>query len=256
MDSLFIAMAVVVATFVVGIFGLRVQTWLDEHNSVERSRDMIGSVLGLLTLLLALVLGTLIGNTYYFSTGQQAQLQSMMSSVVMMDKSLSEFGPEAKPLRDGMKAELQHIYEDVWVKGNVDPEKASVAAAMDAMQPFEKALAGLGALDGKSPEQKGALASAQGKYAAFMSTRIMMSLQVAVPFSNALLVVVIIWAVLLSFGYGLLSRHNATTVVALAFGSICVSFAIFIIVELGEPYSGLFRISPAALVQTIQAIDR
>ncbi len=84
----------------------------------------------------------------------------------------------------------------------------------------------------------------------------MMSLQLAVPFSEALLVVVIIWAVLLFFGYGLLSRHNLTTVVALAFGSICVSIAIFIIVELGEPYSGLFRISPAALVQTIQAIDR
>ncbi len=256
MDSLFIGIAVVVLTFVVGVLGLRVQTWLDERNSVEKSRDMIGSVLGLLSLLLALVLGTLIGNTYYFSTGQQAQLQSMMASIVMMDKSLGEFGPETKPLRDEMKAALQHIYEDVWIKGSVDPQKISVAGAMDGMLPFEKALAGLGAVDGKSPEQKGALASAQSKYAAFMSTRIMMSLQLAVPFSKALLVVVIIWAVLLFFGYGLLSRHNATTVVALAFGSICVAFAIFIIVELGEPYSGLFRISPAALVQTIQAIDR
>ena len=256
MDSLFIAIAVVALTFVFGVLGLRVQTWLTEHNSVEKSRDMIGSVLGLLSLLLALVLGTLIGNTYYFSTGQQAQLQSMMSSIVMMDKSLGEFGPETKPMRDGMKTALQHIYDDVWVKGNVDPVRISVAGTMDAMQPFEKALAGLSAVDGKSPEQKAALASAQGKYAAFLSTRIMMSLQLAVPFSQALLVVVIIWAVLLFFGYGLLSRHNATTLVALGFGSICVSFAIFIIVELGEPYSGLFRISPAALVQTIQAIDR
>jgi hypothetical protein len=256
MDSLFIGIGVIALTFLVGMLGLRVQTWLDENNSVEKSRDMIGSVLGLLTLLLALVLGTLIGNTYYFSTGQQAQLQSMMSSIVMMDKSLGEFGPETKPLRDGMKASLQHIYEDVWIKGNVDPQKVSVAGAMDSMRPFEKALSGLGVLDGKSAEQKGALASAQARFAAFMSTRIAMSLQLAVPFSKALLVVVIIWAVLLFFGYGLLSRHNATTVVALAFGSICVSFAIFIIVELGEPYSGLFRISPAALEQTIQAIDR
>jgi hypothetical protein len=256
MDSLFIGIGVIALTFLVGMLGLRVQTWLDENNSVEKSRDMIGSVLGLLTLLLALVLGTLIGNTYYFSTGQQTQLQSMMSSIVLMDKSLEEFGPEAKPLRDGMKTALQHIYEDVWIKGNVDPQKVSVAGAMDSMRPFEKALSGFGVLDGKSAEQKGALASAQARFAAFMSTRIAMSLQLAVPFSKALLVVVIIWAVLLFFGYGLLSRHNATTVVALAFGSICVSFAIFIIVELGEPYSGLFRISPAALEQTIQAIDR
>jgi hypothetical protein len=245
-----------VLTFVVGMLGLRVQTWLDEHNSVEKSRDMIASVLGLLTLLLALVLGTLIGNTYYFSTGQQAQLQSMMSSMVLMDKSLEEFGPEAKPLRDGMKTALQNIYEDVWVKGTLDPQKISVAGAMDSMRPFEKGLAALAALDGKSADQKAALASAQGKFAAFMSTRIMMSLQLAVPFSKALLVVVIVWAVLLFFGYGLLSRHNTTTVVALAFGSICVSFAVFIIVELGEPYSGLFRISPAAIEETIQAIDR
>ena len=256
MESLFIGVAVALLTFIVGMLGLRVQTWLNEHNSVEKSRDMIGSVVGLLSLLLALVLGTLIGNTYYFSTGQQAQLQSMMSSVVLMDKSLGEFGPETKPLRDGAKVALQRIYDDVWVKGNVDPQKLSVAGAMDAMLPFEKALAGLGALSGKSPEQQAALASAQAKYSAFMSTRIMMSLQLAVPFAKALLVVVIIWAVLLFFGYGLLSRHNTTTVVALAFGSICVSFAMFIIVELGQPYSGLFRISPAALVQTIEAIDR
>jgi len=256
LESLFIGIAVIVLTFGVGMLGLRVQTWLDEHNSIEKSRDMIGSVVGLLSLLLALVLGTLIGNTYYFSTGQQAQLQSMMSSIILMDKSLSEFGPEAKPLRDGMKTALQHIYDDVWIKGNVDPGQLSVAAAMDAHAPFEKALAGLGAIEGKSPEQKAALASAQAKNAAFMSTRIMMSLQLATPFSEALLVIVIIWAMLLFFGYGLLSRHNMTTVVALAFGSLCVSFAIFIIVELAQPYSGLFRISPAALVQTIQAIDR
>ena len=256
MESLFISIGVVVLTFSVGVLGLRIQTWLDEHNSIEKSRDMIGAIVGLLTLLLALVLGTLIGNTYYFSTGQQAQLQSMMSSIILMDKSLAEFGPESKPLRDGMKAALQRIYDDVWIKGNVDPAKLSVAGAMDSLAPFEKGLAGLAALDGKSPEQKSALASAQAKFAAFLSTRIMMSLQIPVPFSQSLLVVVVVWAMLLFFGYGLLSRHNTTTLVALGFGSLCVSFAIFIIVELGQPYSGLFRISPAALVETIQAIDR
>src|SRR5580698_7714974 len=170
MESLFIAIAVAALTFLVGMLGLRVQTWLDDHNSVEKSRDMIGSVVGLLSLLLALVLGTLIGNTYYFSTGQQAQLQAMMSSIVLMDKSLSEFGPEAKPLRDGTKVALQRIYDDVWIKGDVDPDKLSVAGAMDAMLPFEKALAGLSAINGKSPAQQSALASAQAKYASFMST--------------------------------------------------------------------------------------
>jgi hypothetical protein len=252
MGSVGLSIVVIVLTFLAGVAGLRVQSWLNDHNSVEKSRDMIGSVLGLLTLLLALVLGTLIGNTYYFSTGQQAQLQTMMANIIMMDKSLQEYGPEAKPLRDAMKEGLERIYDDIWLKGTIDPQKMSAGAALAGLTPFEKAL---NALDAKTPEQKTALASAQGKFGVFLSTRVMMSLQLAVPFSKALLGVVIVWAALLFFGFGLLSRRNATTLVALGFGSICVAFAIFIIVELGEPFSGLFRVSPAALVQAIDAID-
>ena len=253
MESVVISVIVIVLTFLAGVAGLRVQTWLDEHNSVEKSRDMIGSVLGLLSLLLALVLGTLIGNTYYFSTNQQTQLQGMMSNVVLLDKALSEFGPQTKPLRDAQKAALERVHEDVWIKNAVDAEKLSVASVMDNMAPFEKAL---NALDAKTPEQTAAKATALAKYTTFVQTRILMSLQLAVPFSKALLVVVIVWAALLFFGYGLLSRHNSTTLAALAFGSICVAFAIFIIVELGEPFSGLFRISPSAIEQAIDAIDR
>jgi hypothetical protein len=42
----------------------------------------------------------------------------------------------------------------------------------------------------------------------------------------------------------------------MAFGAFAVGSAIFLILELSEPYSGLFRISPAALEQTIDTIDR
>jgi hypothetical protein len=252
-ESVIITLIVVVLTFVAGYAGLKVQDWLVEHNSVAQSRDMIGSVLGLLTLLLALVLGTLIGNTYYFSTAQQSNLQSMMSTLILADKSLAEFGPEAKPVRDGMKAGLERTYEDVWVKGSVDPDKMTAGATLTGLAPLEKAIDGL---DAKTPAQVAAKAAVQGKFQAFLGTRVLMALQLAVPFSKALLGIVIIWAALLFFGYGLLSKHNSTTLVALGFGSICVGFAVFIIVELGEPYSGLFRVSPAALVQAIDAMDR
>jgi hypothetical protein len=253
MENVGIAIIVVLLTFSTGLLGLRVQGWLSEHNSVEKSKDMIGAVLGLLSLLLALVLGTLIGNTYYFSTGQQGQLQSMMANLVLLDKALSDFGPEAKPLRDGLKSGLQNIYEDIWVKGTVDPEKLSVLGAMKSMLPVEKALS---ALDAKTPEQKAAKDAALAKFGAFMSTRIMMSLQLAVPFSKSLLAVVIIWAAALFFGYGLTSRGNMTTLVALGFGSFTVAFAIFIIVELGQPFTGIFRISPSALEQAIEEMDQ
>ena len=43
---------------------------------------------------------------------------------------------------------------------------------------------------------------------------------------------------------------------ALAFAAFAVASAIFLILELSQPYTGVFRTSPAALVQTIEAIDK
>lgn len=67
------------------------------------------------------------------------------------------------------------------------------------------------------------------------------SLTTRVP--NLLLNVVLGWACILFFGYGLLSDVDALTIVLAALGAICVASAVFLILELSDPYSGLFRMS-------------
>lgn len=55
------------------------------------------------------------------------------------------------------------------------------------------------------------------------------------------------WLTVLFFGFGLLARHNATVVAALFVGSFSVAGAIFLIVELNDPYGGWMQISSAPL---------
>jgi hypothetical protein len=43
---------------------------------------------------------------------------------------------------------------------------------------------------------------------------------------------------------------------ALAFGALSIAFAIFLIFEFGQTYTGLFRVTPAALVPTIEFMDK
>jgi hypothetical protein len=45
----------------------------------------------------------------------------------------------------------------------------------------------------------------------------------------------------LFFDYGLLSDVDSLTVVLAALGAICVASAVFLILELSDPYSGLFK---------------
>jgi len=253
MSSVSIAILIAVLTFASGLVGLYLQRLLPEHASVEKSRDMIGAVMGLVTLLLALVLGTIVGSAYYFSSTQQAELQSLSSRYLLLDKSFAQFGPETKPARDKMKEGLTQAYKLIWGGDKIDPERLTVRSAMAALKPLEDYI---NSLDPRTPAQIRDVAAAAANYAAIEQTRLLMSLQLAVPFAEHLLIVVVAWSLFLFCGFGMLSRLNATTLAALAFGAFAVASAVFLILELSAPYTGVFRISPAAIEQTIESIDK
>ncbi len=253
MTAVWVAIAVAILTFAGGVLGLYLQGLLPDQHSVEKSRDMIGSVMGLVTLLLALVLGTIVGSAYFFSATQQSELQAFSAQAIQLDEALAQFGPEAKPLRDKWKENLDRVLKLFWGGGNVDLGELHVSKAMAAMQALKGAIR---SLDAKTPDQKDAIAAANAHVGQIEQIRLLISLQLANPFSRPLLIVVVFWSFFLFCGFGLLSRLNATTIGALAFGAIAVGSAIFLILELSQPYTGVFRISPAALQQTVDSIDK
>jgi heme A synthase len=79
--SILIAVAVAILTFGSGLVGLYLQKRLPEHHMSGGSKDMILAVIGLVTLLLALVLGTLVGNTYAFFAMQKSERRRQSNSI-------------------------------------------------------------------------------------------------------------------------------------------------------------------------------
>jgi hypothetical protein len=253
MISLWTALIVFLLTFVSGLAGLYLQHLPPEPHTVANARDMIGSVMGLVTLLLALVLGTIIGSAYFFSSTQQSELQTLSARAIQLDQALADYGPETKPVRDRLKQNLAHAYDLFWASRTATEDDLSVANALNGSGEMN---AYLNSLDPKTPAQKQAAAAASANFAQIAQTRLLMSLQLANPFSKTLLTIVVFWSLVLFLGFGLLSKPNIATLVALAFGALAVSGAIFLILELSTPYTGLFRMSPAALVETIAVIDK
>ena len=60
-----------------------------------------------------------------------------------------------------------------------------------------------------------------------------------------LVIVVLGWSCVLFFGYGLLAGINLLAAVVAALGAAAVASAILMILELSDPYSGLFRMRDA-----------
>jgi hypothetical protein len=253
MSALSTAIVVGILAFAAGILGLYVQNWLPEEHTSDRSRGMITAVSSLVSLMLALVLGTLVSASYSAFSTQRSELETLSTTALQLDMALAQYGPEAKPARDILRNALVRGYELFWGSGDSDPKAFGVAGALPGLRAMSEDLY---TLDPKTPAQKELLSSAVGYNKAIEAARLKMSLQLASNVAQPLLLVVCSWAVLLFLGYGLLFRANATTIAALAFGAFSVAGAIFLIIELRHPYSGLIRVPPAALLETIEAIKQ
>jgi hypothetical protein len=69
------------------------------------------------------------------------------------------------------------------------------------------------------------------------------------------LIVVLGWSCLLFFGYGLLAGINVLTGVVAALGAAAVASAILVILELRDPFSGLFRMPDWELEMLIKTLS-
>src|SRR5271165_34538 len=94
MGSLALGAIVFALVFVGGAIGLELQRALPESYTTGGARDMTGAVVGLMTLLLALVLGLLIWSAYGVFSTQKAAVQTLAISGLKFDEALQEYGPE------------------------------------------------------------------------------------------------------------------------------------------------------------------
>ena len=106
----------------------------------------------------------------------------------------------------------------------------SLSVALDHLQPATEA-------------QKSLLADAKRNYAAIWQNRILMSLQGVDAVSWPTLYFVSIWTCIAFFLTGLNSKSSAATIAVAALGSFCVASAMFLILELSQPYSSAIRVS-------------
>ena len=187
------ALAVGVAVFIGGSLGLILHRVLPEKHVIGGAKDMIGAVVGLLTLLSALVLGLLIWTAYGVYSGQNIAIQTLAAKVLQLDLALSDYGPEAKDVRAQLRQGLGKTIDEIWGSNESDANFVAnnFAAAIHNLRSRERALA---ALHPSTDEQTQALATARATVNSIGQSRLQMSFALASPISIPLMVIVVTWA--------------------------------------------------------------
>ena len=254
LNSQLFTLAVAVAVFAAGCIGFALERILPERHTKGLPRDMIGAVVGLLTLLCALVTG-LIWTAYGVYSGQNAAIQGLAAKVLQLDGALAEYGPETKAERAHLREGLAKSIVQTWGANESDSNFAAnnFKAAIQVTRDRQKAL---DSLQPSTDEQKQALAAAKATVDSLGQSRMQMSFALSAPVSYPTLLTVVAWVACLFCGFGLMSRGNVVSVVAMAVGALAVASAVLLILDLSNPYSGVFRASPAPLEQALAVMGK
>src|SRR5262249_38860876 len=158
--------------FAMGLVGLYLKRRLPEPHMASASRDMSAAIMGLLSLLLALVLGILVGSAHAFFSSQKAELESLGSRALALELAFRQYGPETLPLRQMMKASVQEGYAAAQGNRKAYEQHYELGHYLSKFEDWNNALA---SLTPRTPLQTELLSSIRSISASFQQTRLLMS---------------------------------------------------------------------------------
>jgi hypothetical protein len=224
---------------------------LPEPHLNTDSRDVVRLGTGLLATLAALVIGLLIASAQSSFQTQSNQIKQITANIILLDNLLARSGPQAQPLRPLLRSGVKTLVDRIWREQNSSAAKAApfeASAQSDLF--FDKLLELTPQNDGERVVQSRAVQL----WIDLAQTRVLFA-QTGSAIPMPFLAVLVFWLTAIFVSFGLFARPNAIVVSALFVCSLSAASAIFLILELGHPFSGLMEISRAPLSNALVTLN-
>jgi hypothetical protein len=162
----------------------------------------------------------------------------------LLDRTLAQYGPEADSARNLLRSAVASMADRIWRENGSDTGKAEPFDASTAALSFYDEILKLSPRnEAQRSLQARAIATANG----LAQTRLLLFANAGATIPMPFLVVLISWLAIIFTSFSLFADSNATTVVALCIFALSASAAIFLILELSQPFTGLMAISSEPL---------
>lgn len=230
---------IIFALIVGGIFlGVALRRALPKHHLSKDSQEVVRLGVGLVATIAALVLGLLIAAAKSSFDTQSGQVKQITADILLVDNLLSLYGPEAQPVRQELRTAMGSVVDHIW------SEKTSkTTGRFAADEAAEQVYVDIQALVPKTDLQRSIQARAVQAGTDATQTRLLLFTEsgnlIPVPF----LAILVFWLVIIFASFSLFSELNATVLAFLGLFAFSASCALFLILELSQPFVGLMAIS-------------
>ncbi len=230
------------------LFGLWLQKVLPDQHLTTETKEIVRLATALVATISALVLGLLVSSAKDSFDRYDDELTQNAARIVMLDRTLDEYGPETSEIRDVIKAGYARRI-DLLFSGEAAAMNAVDGALAVAQE--ENIDTALFALLAESPVQQGLQARAVELNGEINMTNALIHAQRQDSMPTALLIVLGGWLTLIFATFGLFAPRNAVVVGALLACSMSASGAVFLILEMNAPFTGLIALSSTPMHEAL-----
>jgi hypothetical protein len=241
---------IVLACLIAAVFaGRTLRRLLPEEHLSSESKDAVKLAMGLVATMSALLLGLLVSSAKGAYDTERSEVIQMAAKVTFLGRALAAYGPEAAGVRAELSDTVEEGIRQMWPgemrrPGSVGPNVQAgnmVYAAIHNLSPTNDTQAAI-------KTQAAALA------VDLAQLRTLLAAQSVPSISKPMLIILVSWLVVIFLGFSVLAPPNATTILALMVSALAVSGAIFLILELDEPFGGLIGISSEPMLNALHQL--
>lgn len=232
-----IALACILAGALVGMF---LRNRLPEQHLGSDARDVVRLGAGLIGTIAALVLGLLIASAKTSFDTQVNQVKQLTADVILLDQLLALYGPEAATVRNLLRSAVNTVADRIWHERS---SASSKNAPFEATEAGEEFIRKLEQLSPQTDEQRSLKNRAMQVAANIVQTRLLLFTQGGNPIPMPFLIVLIFWISIIFANFSLFAEPRPIVISALVVFSLSAAAAIFLVLELGQPFTGVMQIS-------------
>jgi hypothetical protein len=230
---------------IAGIFlGTLLRRALPEHHLSKDSQDIVRLGAGLIATIAALVLGLLIAAAKSSFDTQNSQVKQITANIILLENLLAQYGAEARPIREQMRSTIDPFADRLWLEKEAN---TTTTRGFESDAAGEKIYLAIQSLSPQNDLQRSLQARVAQISTDLVQTRLLLFVEsdnlIPLPF----LAILVFWLVIIFASFSLFSELNVTVFTFLSLFALSASCAIFLILELSQPFSGLMMISSGPL---------
>jgi hypothetical protein len=233
------------------LVGRSLRRVLPEQHLSSESKDAMKLAIGLVATMSALVLGLLVSSAKGAYDTERSEVILMASKVTFLGRVLDAYGPEAAGVHALLRNSMGEAIQQMWPGQMRRP-----ADRNPDVQAGNLAYAALQQLSPQNDMQRILKSRATTLAEDIAQTRSLLAAQSVPSVSQPMLIILVSWLVVIFVGFSVLAPPNASTVFALMISALAVSGAIFLILELDEPFGGLIGISSEPMLQALHQLEQ